>query len=43
MAKVYKGTQKVRITVPTGIDLTLATSYVLLVLKPDGREAENYC
>jgi len=40
MAKVYKGSQKVRITVQTGIDLTLATSYVLLVLKPDGRNVE---
>ena len=39
MAKIYQGTKKVKITVPTGIDLTSASVTKLYIKKPNGSEA----
>jgi len=40
MSKIYTGAVRVKITVPTFVDLTLATTHVLLIKKPNGSIAE---
>ncbi len=40
MAKIYTGAKHIKITVPTGIDLSSATTLTLLVKRPNGSIAE---
>jgi len=39
MAKIYVGSKRIKITVPTGIDLTDALTYKYYIKKPNGSEA----